>query len=50
MKKTQSGGRAIVTWAAQLAESRAFDPDVEHVVEVARVLDAIYGRTEESLK
>ncbi len=40
------GGRAIVSWVAQLAESRAFDPAIEHVVDVARVLDAIYGRPE----
>jgi predicted dehydrogenase len=36
------GGRAIVDWADQLAVSPRFDPDIEHVVEVAQVLDAIY--------
>lgn len=36
------GGRAIVDWAARLARSRAFDPEIEHVVDVARALDAIY--------
>ena len=36
------GGRAIVAWAERLAQSRAFDPEIEHVVEVAEVLDSIY--------
>ena len=36
------GGGAIVAWAEQLGRSRAFDPEIEHVVEVAEVLDAIY--------
>ena len=39
------GGRAAVAWAQQLATSRAFDPDVEHALDVARVVDAIYGRS-----
>jgi predicted dehydrogenase len=38
------GGRAAVAWAAQLAESRRFDPAVEDVVEVASVIDGLYGR------
>lgn len=38
------GGRAAAAWAARLAESRAFDPEVERVVEVAAALDRIYGR------
>jgi predicted dehydrogenase len=38
------GGRAAAAWAARLAESPAFDPDVERVVDVAGALDAIYGR------
>ncbi len=37
------GGKAIVAWAEQLAQSRRFDPSIEHVVEVAEVLDAIYA-------
>ena len=37
------GGRAAVAWAEQLARSNAFDPSIEHVIEVAEVLDAIYG-------
>jgi predicted dehydrogenase len=38
------GGRAAVAWARQLALQPQFDPDVAHVVTVAEVLDAIYGR------
>jgi predicted dehydrogenase len=37
------GGRAAVAWARQLAVSPEFDREVEQAVEVARVLDAIYG-------
>jgi predicted dehydrogenase len=37
------GGRAIVAWATRLARSRAFDAEVEHVVQVAEALDAIYA-------
>ena len=37
------GGRAIVDWADQLAVSPRFDSEIEHLVDVARVLDAIYG-------
>jgi len=36
------GGRAIVAWATRLAESAKFDPEIEHVVEVAEVLDWMY--------
>jgi predicted dehydrogenase len=39
------GGRAIVSWATRLAQGARFDPAVERSVEVAAVLDAIYGRT-----
>jgi len=38
------GGRAAVAWARQLAMQPQFAPDVVHVVTVAEVLDAIYGR------
>jgi predicted dehydrogenase len=38
------GGRAAAAWAARLAESPAFDPEVERVVDVAAALDAVYGR------
>ena len=36
------GGRAAVDFARKLARSNAFDPSVEHVVQVAEALDAIY--------
>jgi len=36
------GGRAIVDWADRLSVSRAFDPEIEHAVTVAEVLDQIY--------
>jgi predicted dehydrogenase len=36
------GGRAAVDFAEQLARSNAFDPAVEHVVDVATALDGIY--------
>jgi len=38
------GGRAAVHWAGKLAASARFDADVDRVVEVAQILDAIYGR------
>jgi predicted dehydrogenase len=38
------GGRAAVAWAQQLAMQSRFHPDIAHVVTVAEVLDAIYGR------
>jgi predicted dehydrogenase len=38
------GGRAAADWARRLAEGERFDPDCERLVEVARVLDGIYGR------
>jgi predicted dehydrogenase len=38
------GGRAAVAWAARLARSPAFDPEVGRVAEVAGALDRIYGR------
>ncbi len=40
------GGRAVVDWAARLAESPAFDPAIESGGAVARVIDAIYQRSE----
>jgi predicted dehydrogenase len=36
------GGRALIAWAEQLSRSRAYDPECERLLEVARVLDAIY--------
>jgi predicted dehydrogenase len=38
------GGRAAVAWARQLAVTPLYDPDIEHLIAVAEVLDAIYGR------
>jgi predicted dehydrogenase len=38
------GGRAAADWAARLAAGERFDPAAERLVEVARVLDRIYGR------
>jgi predicted dehydrogenase len=40
------GGRAAVAWARQLAVRPQFAPDVAHVITVAQVLDAMYGRHE----
>lgn len=36
------GGRAVVEWARQLAAGQGYDPEVERVVQVARVVDEIY--------
>lgn len=38
------GGRAAVDWARRLAAGGTYDPEVEHLVDVAAALDAIYGR------
>jgi predicted dehydrogenase len=38
------GGRAAVDWARKLSEGSAFDPEIENVVKVAKVLDQIYGK------
>jgi len=38
------GGRAAADWASRLAAEGRFDPAAEHLVDVARVLDRIYGR------
>jgi len=40
------GGRAAVAWAERLAAGAGFDPEADRLVELARVLDAIYGREE----
>src|SRR4051795_704076 len=37
------GGRAICAWAEKLASGTDFDPAIEQIVQVAQVLDAIYG-------
>jgi predicted dehydrogenase len=38
------GGRAAADWARRLAAGERFSAEVERLVEVARVLDRIYGR------
>ena len=38
------GGRAAVDWARRLARGDRFDPEAERLVQVAQVLDQIYGR------
>jgi predicted dehydrogenase len=38
------GGRAAADWARRLAAGERFDPGVERLIPVARVLDRIYGR------
>lgn len=39
------GGRAAVDWANRLALGERFDPGAQHIVDVSRVLDQIYGRS-----
>lgn len=38
------GGRAAVDWARRLAAGATYDPEVEHLIDVAEALDWIYGR------
>jgi predicted dehydrogenase len=38
------GGRALVKWAERLRRDSSFDPDVERLVQVAELIDRIYGR------
>jgi hypothetical protein len=38
------GGRAAADWARRLAAGERFAGDAERLVDVARVLDRIYGR------
>ncbi|VWX63235.1 Oxidoreductase domain protein [Burkholderiales bacterium 8X] len=38
------GGRAAVSWAERLASRPGFDPEIDSALQVAAVLDAIYGR------
>jgi predicted dehydrogenase len=38
------GGRAAADWALRLAAGARFDPAAERLVDLARVLDRIYGR------
>ncbi|WP_425339688.1 Gfo/Idh/MocA family protein [Microvirga lotononidis] len=39
------GGRAAADWASRLAAGERFDPAAEQLVDVAKVLDRIYGRS-----
>lgn len=41
----QWGGLATLEWVKQLANSSAFDPKVERLINVAEVIDQIYGRS-----
>lgn len=38
------GGRTVVDWVSKLAKDRRYDEDAAHLVEVAEVVDRIYGR------
>ena len=38
------GGLATLEWIEHLAEEREFDPHVERLITVARIIDRIYGR------
>jgi len=38
------GGRAAVDWVRRLAGGCRFDPEVASAIEVARVVDRVYGR------
>jgi len=38
------GGRALVQWARRLGEGTRFDPAATHLVDVAGLVDRIYGR------
>ncbi|TRL33454.1 hypothetical protein [Rhizobium straminoryzae] len=39
------GGLAAAAWVRQLAQDPSYDPDCEHFISSAKVLDRIYGRT-----
>lgn len=41
------GGRALVHWARRVGAEQRFDPSVEHVVEVAELLDRIYASADD---
>jgi predicted dehydrogenase len=44
------GGRAIVDWTRRLVEGEGFDPASGHLVQVAALLDGIYGAEGTSLR
>jgi predicted dehydrogenase len=39
------GGRAAVDWATRLAKGSGFDPAAERLIELAALIDTIYGRS-----
>ncbi len=39
------GGRALVAWTRRLADDRSFDEEVDALLEVAELIDRIYGRS-----
>jgi len=41
----QWGGLATLEWVKQLANSNTFNPQVERLIDVAEVIDQIYGRS-----
>jgi predicted dehydrogenase len=38
------GGRAALAWIERLADSRAYDPEIQRAEKVAEIIDVIYGR------
>jgi hypothetical protein len=38
------GGRAIIDWAGKTLQAPGYDDEADGLLEVARVLDGIYGR------
>jgi predicted dehydrogenase len=40
------GGRAAADWARRLAQGERYDPRAERLIEVAEVLDRLYGRSD----
>lgn len=38
------GSRAITEWATRLGQGAGFDPSIERLIDVAAVLDMVYGR------
>lgn len=44
MPPDEWGGRAAIDWARRLSAGERFDPEAEHLIDVAHVLDRIYSR------
>jgi hypothetical protein len=38
------GGRALIAWAERVGRERSYDHSVEQLVQVAELIDRIYGR------